>query len=212
MICTSFGNIDFQPLMNKLSACEMAEIRLDLMKLSDNEVAEIFRSHPNLIATCRPQAMGSDEQKRLLQMAIKNGAAFVDLEVESPISLKIEMMGLACQHGCRVIISYHNYECTPSTNELHAIINSIIKEGADIVKIATTVQTKADAARILGLYEHYQSLVALGMGDEGKITRIASSLLGAPFTFAAPNTSKTAPGQMTDVEMSTIYKIIEGDA
>jgi 3-dehydroquinate dehydratase-1 len=88
----------------------------------------------------------------------------------------------------------------------------IIKEGADIVKIATTVQNKADAARILSLYEHYQSLVALGMGDEGKITRIASPLLGAPFTFAAPNTSKTASGQMTDVEMSTIYKIIEGDA
>lgn len=212
MICTSFGNIGYNELLDLLPKCEMAEIRLDMLDLNDSEIANIFSVHPNLIATCRPNKIGIDEQKRRLKTAIESGASMVDLEEEAPVSLKIEMMGLACQYQCRVIISYHNYDRTPSSAELNAIVETIIKEGADIVKVATMAKSKADAARILGLYEHFPSLVAIAMGKDGIATRIAAPLLGAPFTFAAPSNDKTAPGQLIDNDMRTIYQILSKDA
>lgn len=208
MICTSFGNIAFDQLMVELQQSEMAEIRIDLLDLSDKEIAEVFGNHSNLIATCRPDSVGITEQKRVLTLAINSGAALVDIELEAAESLKKEMIAVAKAKGCRVIISYHNYEQTPSTQILQEIVNQIFAKGADIAKIATMTNSAADAARIMGLYENNRSLVALAMGENGIISRVAATLLGAPFTFAAPNGKATAPGQLDVNAMKTIYKTI----
>lgn len=209
MICISFGSITLSDLLERLKTTPLAEIRIDLLKLTSTQVAQVFGSHFNLIATCRPDTMGIEAQQQLLLTAIESGAAYVDIEEEAPSSFKKAMVEAAHAKGCRVIVSYHNYVETPNRATLHATISQMVDDGADIVKIATLAHTSADAARILSLYEDpIKPLVALAMGEAGRVTRIAIPLLGAPFTFAAPQGAATAPGQFTDTEMETIYKIV----
>jgi 3-dehydroquinate dehydratase-1 len=209
MICISFGSIMLVDLLERLKTTLLAEIRIDLLKLTSTQVAQVFGSHPNLIATCRPDTMGIEAQQQLLLTAIESGAAYIDIEVEAPSTFKKAMVEAAHAKGCRVIVSYHNYVETPNRATLHGTINQMVADGADIVKIATLAHTSADAARILSLYEDpIKPLVALAMGEAGRVTRIAIPLLGAPFTFAAPQGAATAPGQLTDTEMETIYKIV----
>lgn len=210
MICISYGNIALNELLKRLKTTPMAEIRIDLLGLNKDEVAAVFSSHPNLIATCRPDTMGLEAQRHLLLTAIHSGAAYVDVEVEAPSSFKREMVEAAHAKGCKVIVSYHNYTETPSREALQGIMVEMVEDGADILKIATMANNTGDAARILSLYETpVKPLVALAMGDMGKVTRIAIPLLGAPFTFAAPEGATTAPGQLTDTDMMAIYKTIQ---
>lgn len=209
MICTSFGSIKLNDLLERLKTTEMAEIRIDLLGLTDKEVAKVFRSHNNLIATCRPNTVGIETQRQRLLTAIANGAAYVDIEIEAPSSLKSEIVESAHAKGCKVIMSYHNYENTPDRATLLNIMSEMAIDEADVLKLATTALTTDDAARILSLYDNPSlPLVALAMGDLGKITRIAIPLLGGPFTFAAPPEAATAPGQLTEIEMKTTYKTI----
>jgi len=209
MICISYGSIALNELLERLKTTRMAEIRIDLLGLTKDEVAAVFRSHPNLIATCRPDTMGIEAQRELLLTAIESGAAYVDVEVEAPSSFKKEMVELAHAKGCKVIVSYHNYSDTPDKETLQGMMVEMMDDGADILKLATMANSAADAARILSLYENpIKPMVALAMGEAGKVTRVAIPLLGAPFTFAAPEGAATAPGQLTDSEMNTIYKAI----
>ena len=181
----------------------MAEIRIDMAQFDELAVRTVFsKSTKPLIATCRPELVLDAKRIKLLKVAIESGAAYVDIEIESSIEFKQDIISHAKKNDCKIIISYHNYENTPSSNELHAIIDSCFDSGAHIAKIATTAQSTSDSARILGLYSHYNSLVALAMGEKGKITRVANISLGSPFTFAAiSDDKKTAPGQLTVAEM-----------
>ena len=186
----------------------MAEIRLDLTRFSNEEVKTIFSQPGKIIATYRPVDGISDEsRKEQLKLAIKSGAAYVDIEYESPIFYRKEMIEFARENGCDVIISYHNYNETPSNNSLRKIVNDCYFFGADVAKIATQVTELKDVANILSFYDTDKRMVSIGMGELGKITRVMALFLGAEFSFAAPDGGKkTAPGQLT---VSELVKYVE---
>ena len=53
-------------------------------------------------------------------------------------------------------------------------------------------------------------LIAISMGEKGKITRVLGPLLGSYLTFAAIATGKeSAPGQMTVKDLRDIFQIIK---
>ena len=193
-----------------LVGVEMAEIRMDLTELNEKEVEELFSSAVvPLVATCRYDNMSDEDRMILLKAAIRNGAAFVDLEIEAASDFKVEMANYAREYNCRIIISYHNYDATPAKETLQMLIDQCFREGADIAKLATSVKKESESARLMGLYENNSSIVVLGMGDKGKITRLAATVVGAPFTFAAKDIeTATAPGQLTQDELKRIYDII----
>ena len=209
MICISIPEKNIETCLSLISKADMAEIRIDLAEFTAENVAYVFsKATKPLIATCRPEIVTDSRRVELLKNAITHGAAYVDIEIEASSEIKKELITCAKAHDCKVIISYHNFENTPSIKELVAIIDTCFDEGADIAKIATTAQNSSDSARILGLYAQYSSLVALAMGEEGKITRVANLYLGAPFTFAAiSEKQKTAPGQITIDQMKQFLKL-----
>jgi len=219
MICVSIADIDFEQCRKVLSDIEMAEIRLDLLHFSPAQVKEIFSKHPQLIATHRPGSteMSEEERKELLISAVNAGAAYVDVEIETRTAFKEAVKQACCEKGCKLIVSYHNHEKTPSKNELETIIEKCFGDGADIAKVACQVNGEADAARILSLYDYdrenskEKKIVALGMGEKGKIIRLVAPLLGAPFTFAALSAGKeTAPGQFDRQRLQDILRMIKG--
>jgi 3-dehydroquinate dehydratase type I len=229
MICISIGNPTVENCEALLRGWEnqLAEIRLDGAKLSHEEIRYIFSFPPSLVATCRPTGDRTEAERReLLEVAIEAGAEFVDVEIESDDAFKQAVIRSARQNGCSVIVSYHNNKSTPGKDELEQIVERCFADGADIAKIACHVESHADAARILGIYAYKpevlnekaapespgaRQILAIGMGEEGKITRVAAPLLGAPFTFSsvAPD-QQTAPGQLGMEALESIYEIMEG--
>ena len=60
------------------------------------------------------------------------------------------------------------------------------------------------------LYSIGKPVVSLGMGELGKVTRIASLMLGAEFSFASQDDgAETAPGQIPYSTMKELVVEIE---
>jgi 3-dehydroquinate dehydratase I len=197
MICVSLAENNLTTCLEVLDKVEIAEIRIDLAGWSDEEIRKIFSLRKKLIATCRPGKYTPEETAARLKTAIAAGATFVDVEYEAPEAYREDLITFAHAHQCDVIISYHNYELTPEMEELEQIMENCYRFGADLAKIATQVRVNRDNSKILSLYKAPGRLVAIGMGDLGRISRIVAPFLGAEFTYASLNDAQaTAPGQI----------------
>jgi 3-dehydroquinate dehydratase-1 len=206
MICVSLAEESLGGCLSALKEIEFAEIRLDSMCLSLDDVGTLFSSHGQLIATCRPGRFSNDDRKALLLAAIRAGAAYVDVEVESEPPYRKEVIARAKSRGCKVIVSFHDHEKTPGRHELEAILSQCFHFGADIAKIACMALSERDSARVLGLLDRQEKVVVVAMGERGRITRVVAPLLGSPFTFASLHTGReTADGQ---IDRSTLEELI----
>jgi 3-dehydroquinate dehydratase type I len=202
MICTSITSADFLECEQAVRNSQMAELRLDLMQLQPAQIQALLQCKIPTVATCREGKYPQSERIELLKVAVAQGATYVDIEVEADECYRKELADFAKKNGCKVIISYHNFEGTPSAAELKNIICTCRSMGADVVKLITTAHTAQDSARVLSLYETEKDLVAFAMGEAGKITRVACLYLGAPFTYASMGAGREAAlGQMTAEEM-----------
>jgi len=180
-----------------LEGIELAEIRMERMRLTRRDVKRMFALPCRIVATCRPDGLTDPERAGILAWAIDCGAAYVDLEIESTPAFRSPLVAAAKERGTRVIVSYHNYGFTPSSAVLEEVVDDCFRKGADIAKVACMVNTGADAARILALLDSPRPVIALGMGARGAVTRVAAPLLGSPFTYAPQRKGKeTAPGQL----------------
>jgi 3-dehydroquinate dehydratase type I len=213
-ICASIREETFDDVLSALISINLAEIRLDLSRLTISQIKMIFSSEKQLIATCREGFYSKDERLELLVEAINAGAAFVDIEMESDEDFRATIAKHAKLHNCKLIISYHNFNETPSLSEMCDIVNTCIKQGADVVKLATMAKNKSDAARVLSLYDKNfdADLVAFAMGKTGFITRVACIFLGAPWTYAAFSRNKpTADGQIYITDFRYIINDIKSE-
>lgn len=210
MICIALSEKDFDKCLDLSKKFELVEIRLDLTQFNKFQVQKIFSSEAKLIATCRPCNYSDEERKELLKTAINYGAAYVDIEFEGDYGYKQEIISAALAKKCDVIISYHNFSFTPSREQLKIITSQCFDMGANVAKISCMVQKPEDNASILSVYESGKRIVSIGMGEMGKISRIAASFLGAEFTFAsASDESLTAPGQISYTKLKTVIELLK---
>ncbi len=200
MICVSMDEQYGVNYLINLNNINFAEIRMERMALAEDDIRKIFSQSVTFIATCRPVNIDDQKRREYLIAAIEAGARYVDIEIESDKAYREELIKKARVQDCKVIISFHDYEKTPSEEKLNSIVSLCFSEGADIVKVACKVNSAADCARLLGLLgreDRKGRLIVIGMGEKGKITRIVAPLLGSPFTFAsAEESKKTAEGQI----------------
>lgn len=208
-LCISIPALPLPQILQLVAKSEMAEIRLDLLRPSAEEINTLFAVHgKKMIATCRPGGCTEPERANILKAAIDAGCGYVDLEIDASVFFLDALIPYAKSKGCKLILSYHNHQGTPDRETLALTIIEALACGADIVKIATMVNTPQDIARLLALYEHHQQIIVIGMGDKGRISRPAALLLGAPFTFVAPDgIAGTAPGQFSEYEMQKCLEI-----
>jgi 3-dehydroquinate dehydratase I len=153
----------------------------------------------------------SDEAVRTksLLKGLEAGAAIVDIELSSP---NLNAVVQAVNKKAECLISYHNYIETPPLGVLTDIVKRQRMQGADICKIVTTAHSLEDNLTLLKLIRQNAGvrLVAFGMGEQGKLSRILSPLAGAYFTFASLESGKeSAAGQIPATEMRMIYNLIQ---
>lgn len=229
MICTSIKDKSFEEIMEILDHCEMAEIRLDSCNLTRREIEECFSSDVPLIATCRLQDLisrtpalqsftGQSLEVKAAQMAesrlvaaIEAGANYVDVELGAPKQMSKRLRSVAHENGALFIRSVHDFDGTPSAENLISLVEKCRYHGADIVKIVTTAHSKEDVEKVMNLYSIMHrpgTLVAFCMGECGRMSRIDCLKMGAPFTYAAyKKGEETASGQWQYEDMcEDIYK------
>ena len=220
MICTSIQHKTYPQILDILNApeVEMAEIRLDLCELSDEEIEDLFGcSDTPLVATCRFGALPWEEVERRLSLAVSAGARFADLEIEAPASVSKRFQKLCRINGTEIIRSFHDFDSTPDDEMLQMALARCFRYGADIAKIVTACTSADDVKRLQALYtivlEGVDSmqgrLIAFGMGEAGRMSRLECLRRGAPFTYACFSKGEaTAPGQWTAADM---HKAVYGD-
>ena len=192
------------------------EFRLDYLPTPESGIPVIRRflsAHPecSILATCRRhQNQGRfngsvEDQVRILNAAVDAGARAVDIEIESAENVAARLDTFRGK-GC-LILSYHNYEGTPSPE---AILRRMMRIPADGYKIVTTARKPSDNYRVLSLTRSHSRtpLVVLAMGEIGFPTRVLSTAWGGLFTYAAPKSSEgTAAGQVSARHLRHLYRV-----
>lgn len=194
LICVSIAEKGYERCNAALQNLDFAEIRLGQAGLRPPEISRIFSFGKKIIATSRTD-------KALLAYAIACHAPMVDVEIEAPD--RDRLIEIAKKQDCKVIVSHHDHEKTPSREELLEIKRQCLDAGADIAKIVCIAHTDGDCDNLLSLSD--SNTVAFGMGEFAAFTRVGSLIRGSPYTYASLGGGKeTAPGQLTKPEIEAI--------
>jgi 3-dehydroquinate dehydratase-1/3-dehydroquinate dehydratase/shikimate dehydrogenase len=196
---------------------DIIEIRLDRLARPDVEPFVKGLSRP-LLFTNRPEWEGGEfngsevDRIGLLLKAVENDCGLVDLELKTAHELRAELLDALMKHPqTGLIISWHDFSSTPSSDELGDILQQQIESGAHVGKIVTMANSYEDVLKVLNLQtiatENNFPLIFFCMGKMGMVSRLATLRLGGFMTYAAPDGGdESAPGQM---EVSTLRTMLK---
>ena len=184
---------------------DLLEARIDTFRSLDPAslavaLKELKRSSRlPLILTVRSKKEGGardipDEKRLELFNSLMKFADYVDIEASSSGILK-NVLKSATKERKKSIVSYHNFKSTPGDKKFKEIIESALSSGADIVKLATYVNSFEDLRRLSRLLSLSDRLIIIGMGPLGAASRVFFPMIGSLITYRSI-TGKTAPGQL----------------
>jgi 3-dehydroquinate dehydratase type I len=193
---------------------DLIELRLDYLEKPELGPFMKSRQRPFIITNRRKEEGGSyrgDEEKRfgILKEAVELGAEYVDIEMRSKRSLLRDF--IANKKKTRMILSFHDFQGTPSQQDLRRLCYRMTCLGADVIKIVTFATSWKDNLLLLSLIpfakERKQEIVAFCMGEKGKMSRVFAPWMGAAWTYAPLRRDRSsAPGQLTVWEVKDIWE------
>ncbi|WP_457636142.1 type I 3-dehydroquinate dehydratase [Persephonella sp.] len=184
---------------------DMVELRIDQFSNLDIEYvvekAKVVKKYDlGMIATVRSKDEGGtdipDEDRVKIFEAVVEYADILDVELTSK-SINRKVVELAKDEGKLSLVSYHDFEKTPENEEIQEIIDASAQLGADIIKYAFKINSVDDIRRLMCVTakNSHRKLVAVGMGELGKITRVAGFFFGSVLTYTYIGRA-FAPGQI----------------
>jgi 3-dehydroquinate dehydratase-1 len=187
---------------------DILELRIDGISNPDPKMVKDIIQEINFptIATNRLKVEGgyfngSEEDRIAILRAAADVCEYVDVELRT----ELEYVNSITETGVKTIISYHDFEKTPSLNEMFDLVEEELKIG-DIAKIAVTSNTLEDTIDVLAVLSKFDNTIAISMGELGSYTRVIASKFKAPITFAASDDA-TAPGQLDFETMKWILNL-----
>lgn len=174
--------------------------RLAELNTVSRRVAEIAQKP--VLATCRTsfeggQYGGAEAEYLQIVTCLAEHFSFIDVEVNR--SGVAELIGQIANR-VTVVGSFHDFSATGSCSELTEIFDSAKKCGAQIVKVAVMPTCPEDVQTLIAaatswLAKNPNPMIAISMGDLGKITRLDAPKYGFLASFASL-TKSSAPGQI----------------
>lgn len=203
------------------SQADWIEFRADFyQEVTSLEWATVVSKKP-IIFTYRTLSQGgngtlpTNELFTVLKKAIEV-FPIVDIELTFQEDLLKELLDLAKDNGTQTILSLHDFEQTPSEEEILASFVKMENLGSDIAKIAVFPQAEEDVLRMISASQNYHKrptakpIISISMGDFGKITRLATYLTHSIATFASITTS-SAQGQIPLLLTKEVLLALEGE-
>ncbi|MFK4205814.1 type I 3-dehydroquinate dehydratase [Acinetobacter junii] len=209
-------------------AADLAEFRIDLLDFAADSKQVISLGHElkkilgdkSMIATIRTHNEGgkltiSDaDYGKIYQVYLKQ--PFMDmLDVEMFRDQQVVKNTVKLAHDKKVLIvmSNHDFQKTPSEDE---IVKRLLKQdqlGADILKIAVMPQSKQDVFTLMNAtlkvsQQSKKPLLTMSMGKLGTISRIATANMGGSFSFGMIGEA-SAPGQIDVTQLKQFLKTVQ---
>lgn len=186
------------------NACDIAEIRLDLLNPEELEPGSLPWIHltetPLLFTARRIEEGGARSLDPAARIALLRSsltqAAWIDIEVAS-----IEEMGGFLKEiaGLNIpwIASYHDFNKLPSIATLEQVAKRAKDAGAAIFKTAARLSSPADLASLaeFQLADHGIPVATMGMGPLGPVSRLLCAQCGSLLNYGYLGSTATAPGQ-----------------
>jgi len=193
---------------------DLVEFRVDLFASHDVDSfvqgKRLMNQTPTILTVRSKQEgggwKGSESKRLLLYKKMIPNVSGVDIELSSKTILGDVIEDTQGQKK-KVIVSYHNFDKTPSVTELEKILKKAKAAGADIVKIATFAKDVRDIQKLarFTVENANQNIVTIAMGEIGALSRLFFPALGSLLTYTSFG-DKTAPGQIDCRELSRLMK------
>lgn len=190
----------FEHIMDREKALEMAEA-----------VSCVLDEIP-LLFTFRTKREGGNKAVSIqeyaalnLVMAASRHVQMVDVEVCMDAAME-SLIAEIHKSGKPVIGSHHRFDCTPSKEDMTAMLKKIESAGADILKLAVMPHTDGDVENLILATKEAVSesvthpVVTMSMGSLGVRTRIEGKRFGSSMTFGCVG-EISAPGQLEISEL-----------
>ena len=113
-----------------------------------------------------------------------------------------------------LVLSYHNFEEIPE--DIMEIFSELTSLAPRVVKIATMPKTEQEVLDLMNYTRGFKSInpeqefATMSMGKLGRISRLASDLVGSSWTFASLDQA-SAPGQVSLNNMKLIQEVLDED-
>ena len=211
-LCASIIDRDIAAVKKIEPIVDLFELRIDLIGDKWMEVARQLKK-PWIACNRMVEEGGKWEGnearriERLLQ-AVELGAKIVDIEYNAK---NVDNIIRLIKKRAECLLSFHDFQKTPSLDVLKQIVNKELKAGADICKVVTTAQTFEDNLAVMRLFSEFPGIkmVAFTMGTQGFISRVMAPLIGAYFTYGAVQKGvESAPGQLPVSDMLAVYEMV----
>ncbi len=210
------------------SDADLAEFRIDLLSFASDtkqvialghELKKILGNKP-LIATIRTKNEGGQleisdaDYGKTYQAYLKN--PFMDwLDVEMFRDQKVvsEIVQKAHQKKVLVVMSNHDFQKTPSQDEIEKRLLKQDQMGADILKIAVMPKSKQDVFTLMNAtlkvsQQTTKPLLTMSMGQLGTISRVATANMGGSYSFGMIGQA-SAPGQIDVTKLKQILQTVQ---
>jgi 3-dehydroquinate dehydratase-1 len=207
---------------------DLAEWRADFFEeVEDNEkVLEVLRSIHKvvpdipLLFTFRSLHEGGEKEisketyTDLNQSVIQSKLAdLIDIELSRDEETIKEIQTSAKTNHIFTILSSHNFEYTPTKEEIVSSMVRAEKLGADLSKIAVMPKNMQDVLTLLAAtvelnQAHLNNpLITMSMGQDGMISRLTGELFGSAVTFGSLH-QVSAPGQVPVQDLKQALEMI----
>lgn len=149
----------------------------------------------------------------LNRVAAESGEVdLLDVELFAGESVVEKVIGIAHQNHVKVVASNHDFERTPSKEEMISRLQKMEEMGADILKLAAMPNTSKDVLTLLSATEEMggyteKPIVTMAMSDLGLVSRVAGETFGSAITFGAAGKA-SAPGQIPVQELRKVLEIL----
>ena len=192
-----------------------ADVVLDILQ----ELRRILGELP-LLFTFRTKKEGGEKEideknyRTLNQLAAESGLAdLIDVEVFSGDEVVNDLVRTAHENEVKVIGSNHDFEKTPSKEEIIRRLQKIQELEVDLPKIAVMPRKKEDVLTLLAATEEMnrkyadRPIITMSMAGDGVISRLCGEVFGSALTFGAAGQA-SAPGQIGVKELRQILTIL----
>ncbi len=160
------------------------------------------------------KSIGTEEYVELNKRIAETGLAdLVDVEAFTGDDAVKSVIEAAHACGVKVVASNHNFQKTPSCEEIVSRLRKMQDMGADIPKIAVMPQCPKDVITLLAATEEMASqyadrpIITMSMSGTGVISRLCGEVFGSALTFGAAGKA-SAPGQLNVEELENVLEIL----
>lgn len=205
-------DLDFVSGTRIASHCDVIELRLDCLADRLDQTAALLSGNqlgiPTLATARHPEEGGQGSldltaRHNLLQGFVEQVDA-IDIELRAADDMGAIIDTARCA-GKTLILSFHDFNHTPSSATIRSKIDQAVDGGAEVAKIAIHLESLAALYELAQICESESriKLSMMGMGPLGKLSRLVFAKAGSVLNYGYLKEAN-APGQWPAAELKRL--------